>query len=379
MAVAPAPEAVRRQVGAALAASPAFTALPAAEREAFTNNLAKVGVFLGQNQIPAAKSAPTLRPAARALASAVDDTAKRLAEKPGQVGNNFTAGAMREGNAVFRDLVQEVDFPEFVSGLVKGVFNAVVDASIQQMKAYADMLAAVAKSVDQFADENISDEQARTHLAAQNPQLLEVSDSGSGPRLQLKDGDADLSALGERYKLMSVDVSDATSETALVNAAKLELAQQRQQLLSTMVLMGINRIVITNGRINAKVVFDIHASDQADRQARASMSDASESSSAAVAAVAAPWGAAGGYSSTSHRTTVRSSINDSSESKADMNAKLSGDVLLAFKSETLPLERMLDPGGIQLLTSKSQPLPSSGRPGASPVASPAPVPSGAHP
>ncbi len=367
MAVAPAPEAVRRQVGAALAASPAFTALPPAEREAFTTNLAKIGVFLGNK--PSVTAAPAVRATARALASAVDDTAKRLAEKPGQVGNGFTAGAMREGNAMFNDLVHEVDFPEFVSGLVKGVFNAVVDASIQQMKAYADMLAAVAKSVDQFADENISEDQARTHLASQNPNVLQIDDTGGGPRLRVKDGDADLSGLSTRYKMPSLDVADEASEAALVNAAKLELAQQRQQLLSTMVLMGINRIVITNGRINAKVVFDVHATDQAERKAHAAMSDASESSAAAVAGVAAPWGAAGGYSSTSHRTTVRSSVNDSSESKAEMSAKLSGDVLLAFKSETLPLERMLDPGGIQLLTSKSQPLPS---------ASVAHVSSGAH-
>jgi hypothetical protein len=38
-----------------------------------------------------------------------------------------------------------------------------------------------------------------------------------------------------------------------------------------MVLLGINRIVVTEGAINAKVVFDLKAADQAQRGARASL------------------------------------------------------------------------------------------------------------
>jgi hypothetical protein len=385
MSADPASAAVRHQIGETLARSTAFAALGEKDRQAFIDNLAKVGVFLGAQRFGAdAVATSPAKPLARAQASAVDDTMGRLAKGPGQVGKDFTAGAMREGVSAFKDLVGAVDFPEFVSGLVKGVFNAVVDASIQQMQAYADMLAAVAKSVDQFANENISEAQARQHVAAQNPQLVQVENG----RLTMRDSEGDTAALAQTYRLSSVDLSDDSSELALVNAAKLELARQRQQLLSTMVLMGINRIVVTNGRINAKVVFDITASDAAARKAHAGMSDQLDISAGAVAGVAAPWGAAGGYTNTNHRTSVRSSVSDTSESQAEMKAKLSGDVLLAFKSETLPLERMLDQGGIQLLTSKSQPPPSAAPPAPvhappppppPPASSPAPSSTGAHP
>ena len=93
----------------------------------------------------------------------------------------------------------------------------------------------------------------------------------------------------------SVDLSDESAELSLVTAAKVEMAKERQQLMATMVLLGINRIVITNGKINAKVVFDIQASDQAKRQAKAEMHDDQSSSStvSAAAAVWSPWGAAG--------------------------------------------------------------------------------------
>src|SRR4249919_3779270 len=47
-------------------------------------------------------------------------------------------------------LVNEIDFPGFVAGLVHGTFDAIVDASIRQMESYSSMVAAVAKTVDQF-------------------------------------------------------------------------------------------------------------------------------------------------------------------------------------------------------------------------------------
>lgn len=45
-------------------------------------------------------------------------------------------------------LVEEVDFPAFVAGLIRGTFNAIVDSSIQQMQAYAELVKSVAEGVD---------------------------------------------------------------------------------------------------------------------------------------------------------------------------------------------------------------------------------------
>ncbi len=95
--------------------------------------------------------------------------------------------------------VDAVDFPAFVAGLVQGVFQAVVDASIQQMKAYAALVDGVARAVEAAAAE----------------------------------------------------VRGATDE------ARRSLAKARQQQLATMVLLGINRIVVTNGEIRAKVTFAV--------------------------------------------------------------------------------------------------------------------------
>lgn len=49
-------------------------------------------------------------------------------------------------------LLTALDFPSFVSDLVAGVFDAIVDASIEQMEAYGRLVADVCASIDDFRD-----------------------------------------------------------------------------------------------------------------------------------------------------------------------------------------------------------------------------------
>ena len=61
-----------------------------------------------------------------------------------------------ELGAVFADLVSTVDFPGFVAGLIEGVFHSIVTSSIEQMQAYAELIAQVAQRVDEFMRDNES-------------------------------------------------------------------------------------------------------------------------------------------------------------------------------------------------------------------------------
>ena len=47
-----------------------------------------------------------------------------------------------------------MNFPQFVTGLIEGVFYAIVEASVRQMEAYADLVASVADTVGRFAAES---------------------------------------------------------------------------------------------------------------------------------------------------------------------------------------------------------------------------------
>jgi len=269
----------------------------------------------------------------------------KKSDTPALVGSEFQAGALRQGVEQFGNLVQTVDFPAFVSGLIHGVFQAIVDASIQQMHAYGELLAATAKSVDEFAQDDVTADQARDHLVQRHPRDVRITTDGQGNRrLALTDQGSESGALA-RYSQdgrTTPDLSDPESEAALLSNVRLQLARSRMKLLAMMVLMGINRIVVTNGRINAKVIFDVKASDQAKRDYELKKSQSTSIEAGAAAAGWAPWGAAGGYTNTSHKTTVQSALDDTSESKAAMKAQLSGDVRVNFKSETLPPESMVN-------------------------------------
>lgn len=372
MTAAATEENVRKEVRALLARSAAFRSLPPEQQQKLAADMEKVSGFLAKDSSWLA--APRAAALEEKKPDAVDALKQRLATGPEQVGKGFVAGAIREGTAAFTDLVQKVDFAKFVGGLVHNVFQAVVDASIQQMQAYGELLAATAKTVDQFASENISDAQARDHIASRFPDAVDVDTSGDVARLRPKEDAASVD-VGAAFGVEGADLSDPEGEQKVIAAARLQLASQRQHLLATMVLLGINRIVVTDGHINAKVVFDMRATDSATAQNKAQMND--EQKTHAQSSSGWLTNLVGGYDvGTSHETTVGSAVDERSDSRAQLKAQLSGDVRLAFKSETFPLERMVDVIGMQDLQHKAAP-PATVAP-ARPAPAAAPAPGGAR-
>jgi hypothetical protein len=391
---------VRPQVRALLERSPGFRALPLAQQREIAKTMVRVASFManphglakeeltpGRSLLAREQSAP---PVARAQDSAVDAASRKASEKIGTfAGADFQAGAVRQGVQAFKDLVGTVDFPSFVGGLIQNVFQAIVTASIQQMNAYGQLLKSVAQTVDQFAQDNISQNNARDWLIDKYPDDIGLDEEAAGeeggqPRLTVKaeDSDAALARVNGDMGLAQpvTDLSDPDQETRLVMAARLQMARSRQQLLSSMVLLGINRIVVTDGAINAKVVFDLKASDQAQRQARASLYDSQSSMNRNTSAAGGNWGwgAAGtvNVNEQRHVTTVGSAVDETSESKAEVKAKLSGEVRVNFKSDYFPMEKLATPGMIAAIQGNSLPVDPNVTPSArgSGAATPAPAP-----
>jgi hypothetical protein len=177
-----------------------------------------------------------------------------------------------------------------------------------------------------------------------------------------EDNDAALRQINQEMQLLKpiTDLSDPEQEARLVSAARLQMARMRQQMLSSMVLLGINRIVVTDGLINAKVMFDFRASDQAQRRARASLydSEATRNKNVSGGGFAMPWGGAATVNTNerSHVTTVSSSVDETSESKAELKAKLSGEVRVNFKSDYFPMEKLASPGMIASIQGNATPF-----------------------
>src|SRR3954470_7344747 len=157
---------VRPEVKALLEQSPGFAAMAPAQQREFAQTMVRVAAYmsnphdLGREEF----ANPQLRkePAAQALADGVDDAKNKASGKIGTfAGADFKAGALQQGTQEFKNLVGAVDFPAFVGGLIQNVFQAIVTASMQQMEAYGKLLKAVAQTVDQFAQDNISQNNAR--------------------------------------------------------------------------------------------------------------------------------------------------------------------------------------------------------------------------
>ncbi len=370
---------VRPEVRNLLEASPAFAKLDDAEKIELASKMVKVAAYMANPDGLAAKAfSPAGGVLARAQADAVDATKQRLSQDPGFAGEDFKAGAVQQGVQQFGELVKKVDFPKFVSGLIKGVFQAIVESSIEQMRAYGELLANVAKTVDQFAQDNISENNARDWLAQKYPDKLgiETSPMSGGfaegdapppqPRLVVKGDDpaAVAKTISEELQLAKPisDLSNEEDERRAVLAARLQMARSRQQLLSSMVVLGINRIVVTDGLIHAKVVFDMRASDQARRVAKASMYDRQQEHFGLKTQVSyggwfSPVDASmSSEFSTDHVATVESSVDDTSESKAEVKAKLSGEVRVNFKSDYFPMEKLASPQMMAAIQGNSKPL-----------------------
>lgn len=97
---------------------------------------------------------------------------------PPRAGKGRGAALGRRSGPTAAPMVRSRGLPEFVRALLAGTFHAVVDASVQQMEAYAELVAATARSVDQLR----ADADSRTEVAMQlDASLREIFAGERGP------------------------------------------------------------------------------------------------------------------------------------------------------------------------------------------------------
>ena len=141
-----------------------------------------------------------------------------------------------------KDILDAVDFPDFVSDLLTGVFDANVKANIDQMEAYQQMLKSATKSLSEYI-KNISPEQSFAYLAENNSDEFGLSfpdmDDEGGDQILLTDKDGN-----------PVDTED-TKIKAKIMDAQIAMAKEQRTLLKESVLMGVQRLVVEEGTIEA--------------------------------------------------------------------------------------------------------------------------------
>jgi len=357
---------IRERVRDGLLASPAYARMTPAQRTAVANDTVRAFHYIlggadGRTR-PEQVTLSGRTPVAGALA---DKPPQPEGDTAGQRFAQSGAVAAQQGSDAFTEMIQKVDFPQFVAGLIDGVFNAIVHSSIQQMQAYADLVKNVSKSVDQYMKDNVSENNARDYLAERYPEHFEIDIGQDQPRVRRRKGASD-EALPDLQGDLGLDepvtsVDDDAIEEKLVPAARRRMALDRQQLLATMVMMGVNRLVVTNGTIEASCMFELNTTDAVRRRMQQQRSADWHAQQKAEA------GYEGSYSRESSgflglgaskklnqnwygKSSAESSANfsvsttrsEDSDAKVQMHAKLAGKVNVQFKSDYFPMERMVD-------------------------------------
>jgi hypothetical protein len=327
---------VKTQVDALLTAAPSFHSLGADEQNKLSENLTKIAAYSAElirddwyqsekiGQRPIVRKKEIIEPVAQSQATADD---------------GFNSSAANQIGRVTKETLNAIAFPTFVADLIKGTFNAIVQSSIQQMEAYMKLIENVSKTVDQFMESNISDNQAMDWLVASYPEHLTI-DKESKKIVPTKNAEdkkppnfqADLNLSS------NVGLDESSIEETLVPAARRKLAQSRHQMLSTMVLMGINRIVVTGGKIRATMGFHIDTSDVLHQE---KATDFDFRAAAAGSFGFGPWSV-----SASTSVSYVTSNRQTSDSQINVEADLTGEVEIHFKSDYFPLERFANSGSI---------------------------------
>ena len=338
-------DAVRYAVRSLIEETPELESQPALRRR------------LAERMVDVSLTAAGLLAEDRRLSQEIADRAGRRRAEPlaaaQAAGDINRQTAVQSAAGVLKSTKDAIDFPGFVTSLITGVFQAMTTSTIQQLQAVADLLDAVNAGASDFGTQHVTADRAVQWAVSRFP-ALSVDRSGKKPRLVVRPNGEMPDAGQLKAALDATDdevssVEDDNLEETLLPLVRRKLARDRQQMLRTMVLMGMQRIVVDDGRIHASMELQVDARSTAE-QTEASQFDTRVTTSGSGSFGSGIWGA-----SASMSATVGYVKSDEQYSREDIavRAGLRSSVDVAFHTEPIALERMASKKTIQNMQSQA--------------------------
>ncbi|HEX3164704.1 MAG TPA: hypothetical protein VHQ93_00520 [Chitinophagaceae bacterium] len=249
----------------------------------------------------------------------------------------------------FKELVDSVDFPKFVADLLKAVFDANLHVMKVQTDSYIKLMKEATKSSADFI-KKVKDDDTFGKLIEKHPNKYNIS--------KKPDGSMELTN-AENEK---ADMEDAEVKKHIIDA-KIEMAKEHRAALREVLLMGVTRLVVEKGEIDAAVEFTMHAT----RDSKAHHDDQNVNVTSVETEFGGGLGALfGGPSASMNMTNTNIQVN-SSDKKAtdDLSATLKGHVNIKFKTDYFKLDNfanMYADGGVAALKPQPGQLPAGGAP-----------------
>jgi hypothetical protein len=304
------------------------------------------------------------------------DAATDLSESPPPAGGPRSLAAADEfGGAAIERLpgttervLAAISFPRFVEELLNGVFKAMVGSSVRQMEAFVELLDSVAASAGGFADRTMGDEAARQWLVEQFPGSYVMegdeqeapspgwSDWGDAEQpertVRLRGGATAPTAAALRTALgLGDDVDLSTSDPErLLSLVRQAIAGRRQNTLASLVMLGLNRIVVESGSVDASMRFHIDARSAAEDD-RGSTVDLRHTSSGGGSFGAAGWGVSASMTNTiGYVRTEQTQTTEEISASVDLNSS----VRINFKSDYVPLSQLAGAKQVETIRQNSR-------------------------
>ncbi len=242
--------------------------------------------------------------------------------------------------AAFNELVDSVDFPGFVADLMKAVFNANLKVMKEQTDSYIKLMKEATKSTADFI-KKVKDDDAFAKLAelrSDKYNVITERQADGSSKLSLTNPEGD-----------KVDEEDAEVKKHLLEA-KINMAKEHRAALREVLLMGVTRLVVEKGEIEAAVDFSIKAT----RNSTAHHDDQNINTVNLNMEYDPPlFGIFGGPSGSMSMTNTNIQVNTSDKKATDdLSATLHGKVNIKFKTDYFKLDNfanMYADGGVAAL------------------------------
>lgn len=234
-----------------------------------------------------------------------------------------------EGVDAFEDLVDSVDFPAFVRDLLKAVFDANITVMKAQTDDYIRLMKSATTDLARFI-KDVGDDDARAYTAENNPNEFDiiVEDDGEG---------------GEKIALTRPDGEkvEGDDEVAILADAKIRMAQEHRHALREMILMGITRLVVEKGEIEAEVNFEFKGTRDVEKSDKAIDKKDSLTQGSMGYGGGLLGSVLGGPKHSLTHTTKRTQFSvasTKSTAEDELRAKLRGYVNIKFKTDYFKLD-----------------------------------------
>jgi hypothetical protein len=256
--------------------------------------------------------------------------------------------------------LDEIGFPEFTAKLITDTFNAITSSYIEQTAQYINLVQAVSKTLQDFINETVDDISADeigaflVALGSLSDSTLDflLGDSAAGGTLSATEATALTNAVAlspaAGTATGSAITSGALSNTkrqTISDAIARRIANNRFDLLQTMVRQGILRLYVDNGTIETRLTFTTYGS--AVKSSSQSNRERLEEASASGNVFGGGFGVAGGLGGGGFggafggaKTASSLSVSTSSKTNRDVSGsrvQIFGRVKLNFKTDLLPL------------------------------------------